>query len=106
MTQKNSTVLQPDPTASDIQPVTNPQKNKSERDAMGSTVRPQGDILRESPAYHVMVVEQEGSGVQSPFLGNKKSLVKYALTDELIQAMINVNTETKMKIKRENKMKS
>ena len=43
--------------------------------------------------------------MQSPFLGNKKSLAKYNLTDELIQAMINVNTETKLKMKKEKKLK-
>lgn len=73
---------------------------------MDITSKPTADILRESPAFHIITAEPEGSVIESPFLANRKNLVKYNLSDELIQAFINVNEETKLKQKRDKKMKA
>ena len=51
---------------------------------MDITQRPTAELLRESPAYHLITVEPESTSIESPFMGNKKNLVKYKLSEELI----------------------
>lgn len=68
---------------------------------MDITEKPSAELLRESPAYHIITAETEGHGMDSPFLSNRKNLLKYNLSDELVQAMINVIEETKIKMKQD-----
>jgi len=51
----------------------------------------------------MITVESHGNdgGIESPFMSNKKYLVKYSLTEEIVQAMINVIEETKNKMRKD-----
>lgn len=80
--------------------------SKMEQSKMETTAKPSAELLKESPAFHVITTETEGHGIDSPFLSNSKNLVKYNLSDELIQAMINVIEETKIRMKHDRKLKS
>ena len=64
-------------------------------------------MLKELPAFDLISVESLGNdgGIESTFMSNKKYLVKYNLTEEIIQAMINITEETKIKIRKDSKLK-